>query len=63
MNTYLKTNITKDDINQVVKIPELTNADIKNAELELKTVVRDFYNQEVRAYLNMQPTIESEVER
>ena len=63
MNAYIKTNITKDDINQLVKIPELSNTDIENAQRELKTLVRDFYNKEIREYLNTNLTVESEMER
>ena len=58
MNIYPKTNITKDDINQMVSVPEISNTDIKNAEMELRSVVRDFYNKEVRKHLDMQTDIE-----
>lgn len=58
MNIYQKTNITKDDINQMVSVPEISNTDIKNAEMELRSVVRDFYNKEVRKHLDMHTDIE-----
>lgn len=58
MNIYQKTNITKDDINQMVSVPEISNTDIKNAEMELRSVVRDFYNKEVRKHLDMNTDIE-----
>lgn len=58
MNTYLKTSITKDDINQMVKVPELSDTDIQNIETELKMDVREFYNRQAREYLNLQNSVE-----